>query len=183
MNVRICWVRAMECMCAQTRPRFTLSSERVWGEMESEPMLTPREKSPLPEAQRRIEPAPLHHANSEPSPSPTELFRPGPVYRPGSYEIGSPPALQSQEPNSRFLFIAHFLLCLSAFLPLFVSTVFLPYHPIHLYIFLKTSSASAITRHRNDTTSTFVQRSYRKKLVYIAQFDTHGLLTVLYIVI
>ena len=30
--------------------------------MESEPILTPREKSPLPEAQRRIEPAPLHHA-------------------------------------------------------------------------------------------------------------------------
>ena len=29
--------------------------------MESEPMLTPREKSPLPEDQR-IEPATLHHA-------------------------------------------------------------------------------------------------------------------------
>ena len=33
-----------------------------FGRMESEPMLTPREKSPLPEAQRRIEPATLHHA-------------------------------------------------------------------------------------------------------------------------
>ena len=49
MNVRIFWVRAMKCMCAQTRPRFILSSERVFGGMEFEPMLTPREKSPLPE--------------------------------------------------------------------------------------------------------------------------------------
>ena len=39
----------MNCMCAQTRPRFILSSERVLGGMEFEPMLTPREKSPLPE--------------------------------------------------------------------------------------------------------------------------------------
>ena len=38
-----------EPMCAQTRPRFILSSERVLGGMEFEPMLTPREKSPLPE--------------------------------------------------------------------------------------------------------------------------------------
>ena len=35
--------------CAQTRPRFILSSERVFGGMEFEPMLTPREKSLLPE--------------------------------------------------------------------------------------------------------------------------------------
>ena len=40
MNVR---------MCAQTRPQFILSSERVFWGMEFEPMLTPREKSPLPE--------------------------------------------------------------------------------------------------------------------------------------
>ena len=31
MNVRIFWVRAMECMCAQTRPQFILSLERVLG--------------------------------------------------------------------------------------------------------------------------------------------------------
>ena len=49
MNVRIFWVHAMECMCAQTRPQFILSSEAVLGGMELEPMLTPREKSPLPE--------------------------------------------------------------------------------------------------------------------------------------
>ena len=38
----------MKCMCAQTRPRFILSSEGVFGGMEFEPMLTPREKSPPP---------------------------------------------------------------------------------------------------------------------------------------
>ena len=49
MNVRIFWVRAMKCMYAQTRPRFILSSEGVFGGTEFEPMLiTPREKSPLP---------------------------------------------------------------------------------------------------------------------------------------
>ena len=46
MNVRIFWVRAMKCMCAQTRPRFILSSEGVFGGMEFEPMLTPW-KNPL----------------------------------------------------------------------------------------------------------------------------------------
>ena len=39
---------AMKCMYAQTRPRFILSSEGVFGGMEFVPMLTPREKSPLP---------------------------------------------------------------------------------------------------------------------------------------
>ena len=38
----------MKCMCAQTRPRFILSSEGVFGGMEFELMLTPREKSSLP---------------------------------------------------------------------------------------------------------------------------------------
>ena len=61
MNVRIFWVCAMKCMCAQTRPRFILSSERVFGGMEFEPMLTSREKIPSTEKfpQRRIEPATL----------------------------------------------------------------------------------------------------------------------------
>ena len=48
MNARIFWVHAMKCTCAQTRPRFILSSEGVLEGMEFEPMLTPREKSPLP---------------------------------------------------------------------------------------------------------------------------------------
>ena len=49
MNVRIFWVHVVEWMYARTRPQYILSSERVFGEWESEPMLTPREKSPLPE--------------------------------------------------------------------------------------------------------------------------------------
>ena len=45
----------MKCMCTQTRPWFILSSERVFGGMEFEPMLTPRDKSPLLEnVPRRI---------------------------------------------------------------------------------------------------------------------------------
>ena len=62
MKVRIFGVRVMECTCAQTRPRFILSSEGVFRGMKSETMLTPRGKSPLPGAQRRIEPATLQHA-------------------------------------------------------------------------------------------------------------------------
>ena len=50
MKVQIFWVHAMKCMSAQTRP------PKEFGGMESEPLLTPREKSPLPEAQRRVEP-------------------------------------------------------------------------------------------------------------------------------
>ena len=47
MNVRIFGVRAIECMCAQTRPRLILSSERVLGNgVRTEPVLTPKEKSP-----------------------------------------------------------------------------------------------------------------------------------------
>ena len=38
----------MKCMYAQTRHRFILSSEGVFGGMEFEPMLTPMEKSPVP---------------------------------------------------------------------------------------------------------------------------------------
>ena len=34
--------------------------------MESEPMLTPREKSPLPEAHRWVEPVTLHHTGQRP---------------------------------------------------------------------------------------------------------------------
>ena len=68
-------VRAMECMFAQTRPRFILS---LWG-METEPMLTPEDKSPLPEKnspQRRIEPSTLHQAGQRAQHTINELFRP-----------------------------------------------------------------------------------------------------------
>ena len=46
------------------RPDLDLYSHQkksFWG-MESEPMLTPREKFPLLDVQRRIEPTTLHHA-------------------------------------------------------------------------------------------------------------------------
>ena len=51
------------------------SHPKGFGGMESEPMLTPREKSPIPEnsPQRRIEAA---TQDSEPNTLPTELFRP-----------------------------------------------------------------------------------------------------------
>ena len=54
------WFHAIECMCAQTRPDI-LSSESLFRGMESEPMLTPRKKSPLPETQRRVETVTLYH--------------------------------------------------------------------------------------------------------------------------
>ena len=62
MNVQILWVHAMECMCEQTRPQIILSLERIFLGNGVEPMLTPREKSPLPEVMRRIEPTALHQA-------------------------------------------------------------------------------------------------------------------------
>ena len=65
----------MKCMCAQTRPRFILSSEGVLGGMEFEPMLTPREKSPLPESVPRGGSNP-RHCGQRAQALPTELFRP-----------------------------------------------------------------------------------------------------------
>ena len=65
----------MKCMCAQTRPRFILSSERVFWGMEFEPMLTPREKSPLPENVPRGGSNP-RRCGQRAQTLPTELFRP-----------------------------------------------------------------------------------------------------------
>ena len=65
----------MKCMCAQTRPQFILSSERVFGGMEFEPMLTLREKSPLPENVPRGGSNP-RHCGQRAQALPTELFRP-----------------------------------------------------------------------------------------------------------
>ena len=39
----------MACMCAQTRPRFILSSERVWGNV-ARTHVNSKGKNPLPEA-------------------------------------------------------------------------------------------------------------------------------------
>ena len=65
MNVRIFWVRAMKCMFAQTRPRFILSSERVylgngvWTHFNSKGKIPFTGKFP----QRRIEPVTLWTAS------------------------------------------------------------------------------------------------------------------------
>ena len=75
MNVRIFLVRVMKCMCAKTRPWFILSSERVFGGMEFEPMLTPREKSPLPENVPRGGLNP-RRCGQQAQALPTEIFRP-----------------------------------------------------------------------------------------------------------
>ena len=81
MNVRIFWVRAMKCMYAQTRPRFILSSEGVLGGMEFEPMLTPREKSPLPKmspeedwTRDTVDSEPKHYQLSYSGPPPPLLY-------------------------------------------------------------------------------------------------------------
>ena len=62
-------------MYAQTRPRFILSSERVFGGMEFEPMLTPREKSPLPKMSPEEDRTP-RRCGQRAQALPTELFRP-----------------------------------------------------------------------------------------------------------
>ena len=62
-------------MCAQTRPRFILSSEGVLEGMEFEPMLTPREKSPLPENVPKGG-SNLRRCGQRAQALPTELFRP-----------------------------------------------------------------------------------------------------------
>ena len=75
----------MECMCAQTRPRFILSSKRVLGGMQSEPMLTPRKKISLAEKKcpkRGIEPTTLHLARQRAPHTTKEVFRPPPLSLP-----------------------------------------------------------------------------------------------------
>ena len=54
--------------------------------MESEPMSTPREKSPLPEAQGRVEPAMLHHTGQQAQCVLTELFWPSKGAKTGAIE-------------------------------------------------------------------------------------------------
>ena len=51
-------------VCTDWTLVYTLIQKSFYG-MESEPMLTPREKSPLPEAQRRIEPMTVHHSGQQ----------------------------------------------------------------------------------------------------------------------
>ena len=47
--------------------------------MESEPMLTPKGKPPLPEAHRRIEPMMLHHTEQQAQHT-TDLAIPAPMF-------------------------------------------------------------------------------------------------------
>ena len=68
----------MECMCAKTRSRFILSSEKSFWGVESGPMLTPREKSPLLEinSPQRMESTTLHPAGQQAQHTTNDLFRP-----------------------------------------------------------------------------------------------------------
>ena len=65
----------MECMCAQTRPWFILSPERVLGGMEFELMLSPREnphyRKMSPEEDRTrdtVDSKPKHYQRAIPAP-------------------------------------------------------------------------------------------------------------------
>ena len=78
MDVRIFWACVMECVCAQTRPPFILSSERVFGEWSQNPCQLQgknrlyQKNSP----QRSIEPTMLHHAGQWAQHTTNELCRP-----------------------------------------------------------------------------------------------------------
>ena len=77
MNVRIFWVCAMECMCAQTRPWFILSSERVL--LSGNGVRTHvGSKGKIPSTGDSGESSLLHRImqDCEPNPFPTELFHP-----------------------------------------------------------------------------------------------------------
>ena len=77
-------IHAIGCVCAQTRPQVYTLIRKSLGGMESETMLTPREKSPLPDAQKRIEP---RDAASRRTASPTHyrLSYSGPLIVSSSY--------------------------------------------------------------------------------------------------
>ena len=65
LNVVLLLVSAIEGICAQTRPRFILSSERLFGEWSQNSCYNLRKKFPLLEAERRFESAMLHHAGRQ----------------------------------------------------------------------------------------------------------------------
>ena len=79
MNARILWVRVMECMCAQTRPRFVLSSKRVLGGWSKNPRSLQGKKVPstgkiLPRGGSN--PRRFIKQDSEPNILPTSYFGP-----------------------------------------------------------------------------------------------------------
>ena len=61
MYIRIFGVRPRKYFCAQARPRFILSSERVLGN-KSDPMSSQREKILYRKAASRVDPTVLHQA-------------------------------------------------------------------------------------------------------------------------
>ena len=80
----------MKCMYAQTRPRFILSFEGVFGGMEFEPMLTPREKSPLPKmspeedrTRDTVDSEPKHYQLSYSGPPTSQINQQGQEYNEG----------------------------------------------------------------------------------------------------
>ena len=81
MNVRIFCVRAMECMCAQTRSQFILSSERVLGNGDRTPVDS-KGKIPSTGSSEEVQ---THDAASQRTASPTHY--------PLSYSAPLPPPI------------------------------------------------------------------------------------------
>ena len=81
IDVRIFGVRAMGCMCAQTRLQFTLPSKNFFGEWSQKTHVNSKGKNALYRKkipQRRIEPKTLHQAGQGAQHITNELFRPPP---------------------------------------------------------------------------------------------------------
>ena len=70
------WVHAMECMCAQTRPQFILSSKRVFREWSQNPCWLQAKNSLYQRLRGGSNPQHCITQDSEPNTLPTELFRP-----------------------------------------------------------------------------------------------------------
>ena len=84
MNVRIFRVRPVDCMCTQTRPRSILSSERVLVKG-VRTHVNSKGKTPLPEAQKRFEPAaPASRRTASPTHCRLSCSAPPPPFSPPS---------------------------------------------------------------------------------------------------
>ena len=86
---------------------------------------------------------------------------------PGPAEIGSPPALESQGLNNRLLFHTHPFPCLFWVLLFSVSTIFLPYWPVHRHfsttLFNYCNVGSLFVCSRNVTACRVTNRSHTKQ--------------------
>ena len=113
----------MECMCAQTRPRFLLSSKRVWGEVGGvgggggngvRTHVNSKGKNPLyrkKSPQRGIEPTSLHQAGQRAELTTNKLFQPQNNY---SFTTGAQHTTNElfQPPNNYSLLLLFALACL-----------------------------------------------------------------------